>query len=67
MLFVPAPIPGPRFMLGDAVVSMFLISRTKTSGVCHEAHLGGALSGQAVTGLLARRGLQPARLGNAMD
>jgi len=59
MFFVPAPIPGPLFMLGYAVVSMFLISRTRRSGVCHEAHLGGALFGLAVTGLLAPRGLQP--------
>jgi membrane associated rhomboid family serine protease len=46
-------------MLGYAVVSMFLISRTKRYGVSHEGHLGGAVFGLAVTGLLSPRGLQP--------
>lgn len=59
MLFAPVPIPGPVFMLGYAVLSIVLIARSKQFGVCHEGHLGGAVAGLALTGLLAPRGLQP--------
>ena len=58
-VFVPIPIPGPVFMLGYAIISIFLIARHKRGGVSHEGHLGGALIGLAVTVLLAPRGLQP--------
>jgi len=58
-VFVPIPIPGPVFMLGYAIISIFLIARRKRGGVSHEGHLGGALIGLAVTVLLAPRGLQP--------
>ena len=59
MLFVPVPLPGPVFMLGYAAVSMFLLSRTRRYGVCHEAHLGGAVFGLTATALLSPRGLDP--------
>jgi membrane associated rhomboid family serine protease len=58
-IFVPVPIPGPVFMLGYAIVSVFLISRNRRDGISHEGHLGGALIGLAVTALLAPRGLDP--------
>lgn len=58
-VFVPVPIPGPVFMLGYAIVSVFLISRNRRDGISHEGHLGGALIGLAVTALLAPRGLDP--------
>ncbi|PYM17682.1 MAG: hypothetical protein DMD81_08205, partial [Candidatus Rokuibacteriota bacterium] len=58
-LFVPVPIPGPVFMLGYAVVSAFLILGNRRDGISHEGHLGGAIIGLAVTGLLAPRGLGP--------
>jgi membrane associated rhomboid family serine protease len=58
-LFVPIPIPGPLFMLGYAIVSLFLIAQKRRGGISHEGHLGGALIGLAVTVLLAPRGLEP--------
>jgi len=58
-ILVPAPIPGPVFMLGYAVISVFLIMRRQRSGISHEGHLGGALIGLAVTVLLAPQGLAP--------
>ena len=58
-LFVPIPIPGPVFMIGYALVSIFLITRQRRGGISHEGHLGGAVLALAVTGLLAPRGLTP--------
>ena len=58
-VFVPVPIPGPVFMLGYALVAMFLISRKHRGGTSHEGHLGGAIVGLAVTALLSPRGLDP--------
>lgn len=57
--FVPIPIPGPVFMLGYAIISIFLIRRSHRGGVSHEGHLGGAIVALALTGLLAPRGLKP--------
>ena len=59
LLFVPIPIPGPVFMLGYAVISVVLIMSNRRDGISHEGHLGGAIIGLAVTGLLAPRGLGP--------
>lgn len=59
MLFVPVPIPGPIFMLGYAVIALVLIAQKRRGGISHEGHLGGALVGLALTGVLAPRGLQP--------
>jgi membrane associated rhomboid family serine protease len=58
-LFVPVPIPGPVFMLGYGIISIFLIAQQRRGGISHEGHLGGALIGLAVTVLLAPRGLEP--------
>jgi membrane associated rhomboid family serine protease len=59
MFFVPVPIPGPVFMLGYTVIALFLIAQKRRGGISHEGHLGGALVGLALTGVLAPRGLQP--------
>jgi membrane associated rhomboid family serine protease len=59
MFFVPVPIPGPIFMLGYAVIALVLIGQKRRGGISHEGHLGGALVGLAMTGILAPRGLQP--------
>jgi membrane associated rhomboid family serine protease len=60
MLFlVPVPIPGPIFMLGYAIISIVLIARKHRGRISHEGHLGGALIGLAVTGVIAPRGLDP--------
>jgi len=58
-VFAPVPIPGPIFMLGYALISVFLIMRRHRGGISHEGHLGGAIVGMAVTALLAPRGLGP--------
>jgi membrane associated rhomboid family serine protease len=57
--FAPVPIPGPVFMLGYAIISVFLIMRPRRGGISHEGHLGGAIAGLALTGALAPRGLGP--------
>jgi membrane associated rhomboid family serine protease len=59
LLFVPIPIPGPVFMLGYAIIAVVLIKRGSRGGISHEGHLGGAVVGAAVTGLLAPHGLGP--------
>ena len=59
MFFIPVPIPGPVFMLGYAVISIFLIAQKRRGGISHEGHLGGAVLALAVTVLLAPRGLDP--------
>jgi membrane associated rhomboid family serine protease len=59
LLFVPIPIPGPFFMLGYAIVSVVLMTQKRRGGISHEAHLGGAIAGLALTGLLAPSGLHP--------
>ena len=56
---VPIPIPGPVFMLGYVIVSVFLILQKRRGGISHEGHLGGALFGLLVTALLVPRGLGP--------
>jgi membrane associated rhomboid family serine protease len=58
-VFVPVPIPGPVFMLGYIAIALVLIMRKHRGGVSHEGHLGGAILGLALTGVLAPRGLQP--------
>lgn len=59
LFFFPVPIPGPVFMLGYAIISAFLIMQRRRGGISHEGHLGGAIAGLAVTGVLAPRGLGP--------
>jgi membrane associated rhomboid family serine protease len=59
LIFVPIPIPGPLFMLGYAIIAVFLIMRDNRGGVSHEGHLGGVVVGLALAGLLAPRGLKP--------
>jgi membrane associated rhomboid family serine protease len=58
-MLVPAPIPGPVFMLGYAAISVVLIAQKRRDGISHEGHLGGAIFGLALTAVLAPRGLGP--------
>jgi membrane associated rhomboid family serine protease len=58
-VFVPIPIPGPIFMLGYAIIAVFLIWRGGRGGISHEGHLGGAIVGAALTGVLSPQGLTP--------
>lgn len=51
MFFIPIPIPGPVFAILYMAYSLFLMN--DTTGVSHEAHLGGALLGFLAGGYLA--------------
>ena len=59
LLFLPVPIPGPFFMLGYAIISVFLVIQKRRGTISHEGHLGGAVMGLALTGVLAPNGLKP--------
>jgi len=59
LLFVPVPIPGPVFMVGYAIIAVVLIARNHRGSISHEGHLGGAIAGLALGGVLAPRGLGP--------
>lgn len=58
-LFIPVPIPGPVFSLAYIVIAVILIARNTRDGISHEGHLGGALTGLVVTGVMAPAGLSP--------
>jgi membrane associated rhomboid family serine protease len=57
--FVPIPIPGPVFMLGYGAIAAYLVIQNRRDGISHEGHLGGAIVGLALTGVLAPHGLAP--------
>lgn len=59
LLFPPVPIPGPLFMVGYAAIAIFLIMQKRRGTISHEGHLGGAIMGLALTGVLAPHGLTP--------
>ena len=59
LFFIPIPIPGPLFIVAYALISVVLIARKQRGGVSHEGHLGGAIVGLALTGVLSPRGLAP--------
>jgi membrane associated rhomboid family serine protease len=59
LFFIPVPIPGPIFILGYGVIAVVLIAQNRRSGISHEGHLGGAIAGLALGGVLAPRGLGP--------
>ncbi|MBI3396782.1 MAG: rhomboid family intramembrane serine protease [Spirochaetia bacterium] len=52
------PIPGPLYAIGYLALSIFFM-RNSQGGVSHEAHIGGAVTGIVLTGLLAPHGLWP--------
>ena len=58
LMFIPIGIPGPVFAIGYLALS-FYMARRGGDGVSHEAHIGGALAGLAVTAVMAPAGLQP--------
>lgn len=59
MLFplAPVPLPAPLFALAYLVMSMLMMGRG--DHVAHEAHIGGAVGGFALAGLLSEAGFEP--------
>lgn len=58
LMFLPVPIPGPIFAVLYIALSSFFMGR-QGARVCHEAHVGGALAGLLIAGLLAPHGFAP--------
>lgn len=54
---IPVPIAAPLFALGYLVLSSLKMGGN--DGVAHEAHLGGALAGLALSGVLFDKGFGP--------
>jgi membrane associated rhomboid family serine protease len=57
LLVFPVAIPAPVFALLYLVLSS--VKMGGSDGVAHEAHIGGALAGFALAGLLHARGFEP--------
>lgn len=57
-IFVPIPIPGPVFLAGYVAISIWLIMRGTRDGISHEGHLGGALAGFLLSGLILPEGFR---------
>lgn len=57
LLIFPVPIPAPIFAVLYLVVSS--LSMGRRDGVAHEAHIGGAVAGFALAGLLFEGGFAP--------
>lgn len=55
---VPIPIPGPVFAILYIAISTFFMRRGM-GNISHEAHIGGAVSGFLLAGLLSPLGFQP--------
>ena len=55
---VPIPIPAPIFAIGYVVISI-IAARRRRGNVGHEAHIGGALAGLVLAGVLSSYGFGP--------
>ncbi len=58
LFLVPVPIPGPVFAVGYIFLSTILMRRGG-GGISHEAHIGGAVAGFVLAGLLYPPGFNP--------
>jgi membrane associated rhomboid family serine protease len=58
LMLLPIPIPAPLFAVGYIALSFYLAHRGG-DGISHEAHIGGALAGLALTAVLSPTGLDP--------
>ena len=58
LLFIPIPVPAPIFAVIYVALSSYFMGR-QGSRICHEAHVGGALAGALMAGLLAPHGFAP--------
>ena len=58
LFFLPVPIPGPVFAVGYLVISFFL-ARRGVGNIGHDAHIGGAVAGLILGGILSPLGFGP--------
>jgi membrane associated rhomboid family serine protease len=58
LYFLPVGIPGPIFAVLYVLFSVYAAKR-RLGNVGHDAHLGGAVTGFALTGLLSPWGFEP--------
>lgn len=58
LFFVPIPIPGPLFAVGYIAYSI-VMARRQFGNIGHEAHIGGAVAGFLLAGILSDTGFQP--------
>jgi membrane associated rhomboid family serine protease len=58
LFFLPVPIPGPVFAVGYVVISFFL-ARRRVGNIGHDAHIGGAIAGLILGGILSPLGFGP--------
>jgi len=65
LMFIPIPVPAPIFAVLYVALSSYFMGR-QGSRICHEAHVGGALAGGLIGGLLAPGGFDPL-LNRVMD
>lgn len=56
--FVPVPIPAPIFAVGYIAISIYFAKR-QVGNIGHEAHIGGAVAGFLLAGLLFSEGFSP--------
>lgn len=58
LMLLPIPVPAPIFAVLYIVLSSWFMGR-QGSRICHEAHVGGALAGLIIGGMLAPHGFAP--------
>lgn len=58
LLFIPIPVPAPLFAVGYVILSTYFMGR-QGSRICHEAHVGGAVAGALLAGMLSPLGWAP--------
>jgi membrane associated rhomboid family serine protease len=58
LFFVPIPIPGPIFAVGYIAYSI-VMARRQFGNIGHEAHIGGAVAGLLLAGMLSESGFGP--------
>jgi membrane associated rhomboid family serine protease len=68
LMFVPIPVPAPLFAVLYVVLSSYFMGRTG-SRVCHEAHVGGAVTGMLLAGVMSPFGFSRllARVGDLLS
>jgi membrane associated rhomboid family serine protease len=57
-LLIPIPIPGPLFAILYIAISTYFMRRGM-GNISHEAHIGGAVAGFLLAGLLSSEGFRP--------